>query len=214
MQVNEGSLGLSPATSNHGWYAIHTRYQHERVVAQILADKRFEIFLPLYTTVRHWRDRDKQLSLPLFSCYVFIKGGLDRRLELMTTPGIIGWVGIGTNPSLIPDQEIETVRHIVERSRKVEPHPYLSCGDRVRVNSGPLSGIEGILVRKKGLYRLVLSVEILASSAAVEVDVSCVERVKGGVSAPREFPSVMPVGWTGVQRVLAKATARDIRMEG
>jgi transcription antitermination factor NusG len=178
-----------------GWYALHTRYQHEKVVTQILTNKRFEVFLPLYSAVHQWRDRARELSLPLFPCYVFVKGGLDRRLDILTTPGIINWVGIGAGPSLIPDEEIEVVRRVIERSLKVEPHPYLICGDRVRIKSGALAGIEGILVRKKNLYRLVLSVEILERSAAVEVDASCVERVKERPCGPGGLRSGSDVAW-------------------
>ncbi len=159
------------------WYALYTRHQHEKAVAQILSNKGFEIFLPLYTVAHRWQDRTKQLLLPLFPCYVFLRGELDRRLQILTTPGvhtIVGWAG---RPAVIPEVEIDAVRRMVESSLRVEPHPFLKCGDWVRVRSGPLQGLEGILVRKKNLLRLVLSVEVLGRSAAVEVDVCMVERV-------------------------------------
>jgi transcription antitermination factor NusG len=100
-----------------------------------------------------------------------------RRLEVVTTPGIVSVLSINGEPAAIPESEIEAVRRVVEWGNRVEPYPYLRRGDRVRVISGPLQGLEGILVRKKSFYRLVLSVEILERSAAVEVDVSAVERV-------------------------------------
>lgn len=199
--------------ANQGWYALHTRYQHEKVVAQILAHKQFDVFLPQYTAIHHWKDRDRRLSLPLFPCYLFIRGRLERRLDILTTPGVVGWVGVG-GPSVIPADEMEAVRRVVERIDKVEPHPYLACGDRVRVRTGPLAGMEGVLVRKKNLYRLVLSVEILQRSAAVEVDVSCVERVTGGTSAPREFCSGRSVDWAGAQHASAKAASSVMRRAG
>lgn len=195
--------------ANQGWCALHTRYQHEKVVARVLAHKQFEVFLPQYMAIRHWKDRDRQLSLPLFPCYVFIRGRLERRLDIVTTPGVIGWVGVG-GPSVIPAGEMDAVQRVVERIAKVEPHPYLTCGDRVRVKTGLLAGIEGILVRKKNLYRLVLSVEILERSAAVEVDVSCVERAGGGTGAPREFCSGPNGGWAGDQHIAARATSAVI----
>src|ERR1700761_2270522 len=76
------------AESESSWWALYTRHQHEKVIAQILGTKGFEVFLPLYESVRRWKDRNKLLSLPLFPCYVFIRGGLDRRLHVLTTPGI------------------------------------------------------------------------------------------------------------------------------
>jgi transcription antitermination factor NusG len=166
--------GFKPA-----WYALYTCYQHEKNSARILANKGFLTFLPLYTAAHQWKDRVKRLSLPLFPCYVFIRGGINRRFEVLTTPGIHGWVGVAGNPSPISDAEIQSIRQVVETSLRVEPHPFLKCGDWVRVKSGPLAGIEGILVRKKNLLRLVLSVELLEKSVAVEVDASTVERVPG-----------------------------------
>jgi transcription antitermination factor NusG len=159
------------------WCAIYTRHQHEKVIAQILSAKGIEVFLPLYNATRRWKDRSVQLSLPLFPCYLFLRGIAGFRLEVVTTPGIVSMLAINGEPALIPDAEIESVRRATEWGNRVEPHPFLRCGDRVRVKSGPLQGLEGILVRKKNFYRLVLSVEMLERSAAVEVDVSAVERV-------------------------------------
>jgi len=162
-----------------GWHAIYTRHQHEKVVARLLRDKEFEVFLPLYNVARRWKDRTKQLSLPLFPCYVFIWGGLDRRLDIVTTPGFYRFVALGNQPAVIPQAEIEAIRQALVQGSRVEPHPFLKSGDVVRIKSGPLEGIEGVLVRKKNSYRLVLSVELLQKSVAVEVDASMVERVVG-----------------------------------
>lgn len=159
------------------WYAVHTRHQHERMVARILANKGYEIFLPLYTEVRQWRDRIKKLELPLFSCYVFLRGDVNRRLAIVTTPGVHGLVTSAGKLAGIPEEEIQAVRSVIENRISVEPHPFLRCGDFVRVKSGALSGLEGFLVRKKGLTRLVISVTLLERSVAAEVDAGTVERV-------------------------------------
>jgi transcription antitermination factor NusG len=178
MQVESNEFeGSEYAGTHFPWYALHTNYQHEKAVARILAQKGFDIFLPLYDVAHRWKDRTKQLSLPLFPCYVFLQGGLDRRLHILNTPGVIGFVGWSGRAAPIPEEEIEAVLRMIESSLKVEPHPFLKCGDRVRVRSGPLQGIEGILVRKKNLFRLVLSVEMLQKSVAVEVDVTTVESI-------------------------------------
>jgi transcription termination/antitermination protein NusG len=174
------------------WYALYTRHQHEKVVAQALASKGHEVFLPLYQTAHRWKDRTKVLWLPLFPCYVFVKGGLDRQLQIVTTPGFITFVTAGGRAAPIPEAEIGAVRRAVESSLRVEPHPFLKCGDSVRVTNGPLQGLEGILVRKKGLARLVVSVELLMRSAAVEVDAWNVERVGSG-------------GLAGAQQALARS---------
>ncbi len=175
--------------SNGHWYALHTRHQHEKVIAEMLSKKQFDIFLPLYTAARQWKDRTKEISLPLFPCYVFIRGGLDRRLAVLTTPGIHGFVGWGGKAAVIPDDELAAVKRLVEGNFRVEPYPFLRCGDWVRIKSGPLTGIEGILVRKKNVFRLVLSVEILGKSASVEVDSSTVEPITRRAEARQTIPA-------------------------
>jgi transcription antitermination factor NusG len=159
------------------WYALYIRHHHEKSVARALTAKGFTVFLPLYSAPREWKDRFKVVSLPLFSCYVFIQGGLERHLDVVSTAGIHGFVCCAGIPAIIPKKEIAGIRQVVERTIKIEPHPFIKCGDRVRVKAGPLEGIEGILVRKKNFSRLVLTVELLGKSAAVEVDVSTVERI-------------------------------------
>jgi transcription antitermination factor NusG len=176
-----------PAISTEGgvfessWYAIYTRHQHEKTVAQILTGKGFNTFLPLYATTHNWKDRTKALTLPLFPCYVFLKGGIERRLQIITTPGIYGLVSSAGQPAAIPDIEIEAIRRVVDSGTRVEIHPFLKCGSWVRVKCGPLTGIEGILIRKKNVSRLVLNVAILGTAAAIEVAAFQVEVV----TAPR-----------------------------
>jgi len=148
-------------------------------VARILTSKGFETLLPLYSVAHRWKDRTKLLSLPLFPCYVFLKGGAERRLDIMTTPGIHALVSTGGQPAAIPNVEIEAIRRAIESGAPVEPHPLLKCGEWVRVKCGPMEGIQGILVRKKNLYRLVLSVEMLGKAACVEIDAFLIERLNG-----------------------------------
>jgi len=176
--------------SDSSWYALYTRHQHEKMVDQVLTNKGFNSFLPLYATARHWKDRTKSLSLPLFPCYVFLKGGIERRLQILTTPGIYGLVSSAGQPAAIPDVEIEAIRRAIQSGARVEAHPYLKCGNWVRVKCGPLAGIEGILVRKKNISRLVLSVKILGTAAAIEVSAFQVEEV----NAPRTKNSGTPSG--------------------
>jgi transcription antitermination factor NusG len=183
------------------WCAIYTRHQHEKAIAQILSAKGLEVFLPLYNATRRWKDRTMHLSLPLFPCYLFLRGMKERRLEVVTTPGIVSILSVNGEVATIAESEIESVRRAVEWGNRVEPHPFLRCGDRVRVISGPLQGLEGILVRKKNLYRLVLSVEILERSAAVEVDVSAVERVGG---SPHSSPWGREAGIIGGSAAAAR----------
>jgi transcription antitermination factor NusG len=157
------------------WWAVYTRHQHEKTVAEMLSAKDFEVFLPLYESIRRWKDRSMRLTLPLFPCYVFVRGGLNRRLQVVTTPGVHMILFHGENVAMIPGVEVETIRKAVEGPFRVEPHPFLKCGERVRVIRGSLQGVEGVLVRKKNLYRLILSVDMMAKSVAIEIDATDVE---------------------------------------
>jgi transcription antitermination factor NusG len=167
------------------WYALYTRHQHEKTVAWLLSAKGFEIFLPLYTALRRSPQRVRQVTLPLFPSYVFLRGGLDRWLQIVTTPGVCTIVGSGSGPAAVPAAEIEAIRQVLDGATSVEPHPFLKCGDRVRVTSGPLAGLEGILVRKRNLFRLVISIEMLGRSAAVEVDAAAIESLGSRNPAPQ-----------------------------
>ena len=179
MQIEERRTERTSNLVEARWHALYTRHQHEKLVAHALTGKGFDVFLPLYRAIHRWKDRRKELELPLFPNYVFIQGGLDRLLNILTTPGVHSLVAWGGHPADIPQHEIDAVRRLVDSPLRIQQHPFIKCGERVRIKSGPLEGIEGILVRSKSAYRLVLSVEMLARSAAVEVDASMVERVPG-----------------------------------
>jgi len=186
--------GLSSA-----WWALYTRHQHEKTVAEMLSTKGFEVFLPLHDSMRRWKDRQKLLSLPLFPGYVFVRGSLDRRLQVVTTPGVHMILSSGEQIAVVPEEEIQAIRRAVEGPWRVEPHPFLKCGERVRVTRGSLEGVEGILVRKKNLYRLVLSVDMLRQSVGVEVAAADVEPVS--VESPRPgSPSTPGTGIADIQR--------------
>jgi transcription antitermination factor NusG len=173
MAVFERIDSQSPDES--AWWALYTRHQHEKVIADMLSAKGFDVFLPLYESTRRWKDRRKVLSLPLFPCYLFLRGGLDRKLQVVSTPGVHTILYRGDKAAIIPDHEIEAIQRAVSGPNRVEPFPFLKCGTRVRVTQGALEGLQGILVRKKNLCRLVLSVDMLAQSVAVEVNMWDIE---------------------------------------
>ena len=164
---------------NHQWYALCTRHKHEKTAARIMEYKDLEVFLPLYKARHRWKHRIKEVSVPLFPGYLFVREGLKRWLAILSTPGVSSIVSSGSQPVAIPFLEIEGIKRVVESTLRVEPHPFLKSGDRVRVKCGPIAGVEGILVRHKNVARLVLSVELLGNSAAVEVDATDVERISG-----------------------------------
>jgi len=178
------AIDFTPSETVMPWWALYTRHQHEKTVAEILRTKGVEVFLPLYASVRRWKDRNKLLHMPLFPGYVFVRGVVAQRLHVMTTPGVHMILSQGDRAALIPEDEIQAIRQTIEGNYHVEPHPFLKCGERVRVKRGSLCGVEGILVRKKNVFRLVLSVQMLAQAVAVEIDAADVEPVDTKVATP------------------------------
>ena len=159
------------------WYVAHTSANHERRVTQQLEERSVEHFLPLYDSVRRWKDRRMKLQLPLFPGYVFVRLPLRDRLKVLQVPGVARLISFNGQPAALPEHEIEALRAGLARQLHAEPHPYLTVGRRVRVKRGPLEGVEGILIRKKNVCRVVLSLDVIMRSASVEVDASDVERI-------------------------------------
>ncbi len=176
MTETQNSLELYGASETHDWHVLYTRHQHEKTVHQLLEGKGIESLLPLRATASRWKDRTKLLQLPLFPCYVFFRAASSSWLHVLNTPGVHMMVPGSNGPAIVPPEEIDAVRRLAENCVRVESHPFLSEGDRVRVKSGPLAGVEGFLVRKKNSFRLVVSVQLLGKSAAAEIDAICVER--------------------------------------
>lgn len=158
------------------WYALYTRPRHEKQVLQELSNKNIEAFLPTYKVRRRWSDRYKVVEEPLFKNYLFVNVDFNQRYyETLRPYGAVAFVMFDGKPAQIPEAEIDAIRRLVDSELPYDPHPYLKVGRKVRVRSGPLEGCEGILIRKKGLARLVLSVNLLQQSVSAEVDADTVE---------------------------------------
>lgn len=158
------------------WYAAYTAARHEKRVAEQLERKRVEYFLPLYETIHRWKDRRARVSLPLFPGYVFVRIPLRDRLQVLEIPSVARIVGFAGVPTPLPDTDIESLRSGLGHAR-MEPHPYLKVGRRVRIKSGPFMGMEGILKRKKDNLRLVLSLDLIMRSVVLDIDGAEVEPV-------------------------------------
>lgn len=152
------------------WLAACVRSRHEKKVAQQLESNALQCFLPLYESVHRWKDRKATVSLPLFPGYVFARIAPAERLRILTTPGVVKLVTFQGQPAAIPEAEIDSLRTLCASEMRVEPHPYLKVGRRVRIKNGPFTGTEGILLRRKGHFRFVLSLDLIARSVAVEID--------------------------------------------
>jgi transcription antitermination factor NusG len=153
------------------WFAVYTAPRHEKRVSQYLSLKEIEHYLPLYRTQRKWSDGSRvTLDLPLFPGYLFVHIDRNERVPVLQIPGVLSFVGgIGGQPASLPETEIDALRTGLPL-RRAEPHPLLIAGQRARIRSGPLAGMEGVVVRRKNSLRVVLTMDIIQRSVAVEVD--------------------------------------------
>jgi transcription antitermination factor NusG len=165
---------LEPYVAPH-WYAAYTCARHEKRVAQQLGQRGIEHFLPMYESVRRWKDRRMQLQLPLFAGYVFVRIPICERLSVLQVPSVVRLVGFNGMPTPLANEDVESLRGVLGNGLRVAPHPYLTVGRRVRITAGALAGREGILVRRKGMARVVLSIELIQRSILVDVGADTLE---------------------------------------
>jgi len=164
------TLGLFESFLEPYWYAVYMCANHEKRVAAELQARTFEQFLPLYTSVRRWKDRRVSLELPLFPGYVFVRLPLRDRLRVLQIPSVVRLVGFNGLPTALPDEDMEILRCGLSHRLRAEPHPFLTVGRRVRITGGPFAGLEGVLKKRKNSLRVVVSLSLIHRSVAVDVD--------------------------------------------
>ena len=172
------------------WFALYVKARHEKVVGTILRMKGFEICLPVVRSRREWVDRDKVLDLPAFPGYLFCQFDLENRAPIASTSGIVAVVGARKNPIAIPPEEIHRLQALERAAPIVEPWPYMTVGQEVRIEGGSLDGLTGFLQDCRKVTRVVATVTLLQRSVAVEVDRSRVVPIVRGTS--RRSPPVFP----------------------
>ncbi|MCU1307518.1 MAG: transcription antitermination protein nusG [Acidobacteriaceae bacterium] len=168
------SISPEPSLILRRWYAAYTLPRHEKLVTHQLAQKSVECYLPLYEAIHRWKDRRARVQLPLFPGYVFVQIPLCERLKVLEIASVLNIVSFKGQAAPLPEGEIEALRNALLH-RKAEPYPYLAVGKRVRVNAGPLQGLEGVVVRRKGDWRIVVTLDSIMQSVALEIDSSDVE---------------------------------------
>ena len=160
----------NPPSQPFPWYGIRTRSNYEKVAAVVIGSKGYEPYLPVYSVVRRRGDVASKSEVPLFPGYFFCRFDATKRLPILMTAGVVTVLSFGKEPVPIPDEEIEAVKAILRSGLPASPCGYLREGQRVRVKSGSLEGIEGILVKKKNQFRVVVSVTMLQRSISVEIE--------------------------------------------
>ena len=158
-------------------YAAYTHARHEKRVAQQLQERGIEHFLPVYHSVRLWKDRRKELEMVLFPGYVFARIELTEKLRVLQLPGVVRFVSFNGQPTALPGEDLQALRNALQQGMRAEHHPFLTVGRRIKVMRGPLTGARGILVRQKTNCRIVISIDAIMRSVAVEIDESDVEPI-------------------------------------
>jgi len=178
MNAQNVEINCDAADTSPQWFAASTTPRHEKSVSELLVERQIEAFLPLYRKATQWKkSRPVILELPLFPTYVFVRITRQARGAVLSLPGVHSIVGSSKDPWPIPDTEIDALRRGLQM-HKVEPHPYLKVGERVRVKAGLMAGVEGILVRKKNEFRMVLTLDVIMRSMSVEVNADDLELIE------------------------------------
>jgi transcription antitermination factor NusG len=178
LKSTEYPPGRELAMAQVRWYATYTCANHEKQVAAQVQLRALECFLPLYRSVRRWKDRRVTLDSPLFPGYLFVRLALRDRLRVLQIPSVVHLVSFSGQPVSIPDDEMDRLRRGLSHSLCAEPHPFLTAGRRVSIIRGPLAGYEGILLRRrKNNFRFVISIDLIRSACAVDVDAADVQPI-------------------------------------
>ena len=157
------------------WYALYTRSRFEKKLLYELTLRQVEVFLPMREMISQWKDRKKKIWVPLFPGYIFVNHAdtLENRYRVLNVPGAVHFVDVGGRPDPVPEEHIAAIRRFLETGLTVDPYPYnVQIGNRVEVIAGPLAGVKGMLIEKRGKYRFVLQVDLIRQAISVEIDAS------------------------------------------
>ncbi len=186
-----GDIIASAREDKREWYAVYTMSRHEKRVAAHCERIAIEHFLPLYTWRRSWKNRTTvDLQMPLFPNYIFVQLQPDDHGPLMRLPGVLSTVGNAAGPVAIQDSEMEMLRRIMD-CKAIEPHAYITAGDKVRVKEGPLQGIVGVVLRKANGLRFIVTLDLIGKSVALDIESSALEVI---ATAKTELPAKQSAG--------------------
>ena len=154
------------------WYALQTKSRHEKIVRDRLVSNGIEPLLPTVKRLSLWKDRKKEIEVPLFSGYCFARFTWPERISVLSISGVVSLVGSGKDPEPIPLEEISALQNLMVSTLQYDYHPYLTEGLEVEVMRGPLKQVRGIIVRKESGHRLILNVRLIQQAVSVEIDTS------------------------------------------
>ena len=171
------AVELKHSSNAKDWFAVFTTPRHEKRVEEHFRVREIESFLPLCKMRREWKDGSKvTIQVPLFPNYIFVRIERNKRIPVLEVPGVLSIVGGGRESMTIPDSYIHCLQEGLQQG-KIEPHPHLTTGMKVRIRSGVMAGMEGILLRKRNDFRVVLTLQMIMKSVKVEVEMDEIEPV-------------------------------------
>jgi transcription antitermination factor NusG len=178
-QLHEAMIERPDRLVKPAWYALYTRSRFEKKMLSELTDRSIEVFLPMREVLSRWKDRKKRIWVPLFPGYIFVNhvDTPENRYRVLNVSGAVRFVGREGRAEQIPEEQIQNVRRFLEASIAIDPYPYIRVGSRVEVIAGPLKGIQGILVEKRGRFRFVIQVDLIRQAVSVEIDSSDVRPI-------------------------------------
>jgi transcription antitermination factor NusG len=161
------------------WYALYTRSRFEKKMLGELTDRRIEVFLPMREILSRWKDRKKKIWIPLFPGYIFVNhiDTPENRFRILNIPGAVRFVGYEGHADPVPEDQIQHVRLFLESSLSIDPYPYMQIGTKVEVMAGPLKGVKGLLVEKRGRFRFIVQVDLIRQAISIEIDASDVRPI-------------------------------------
>jgi transcription antitermination factor NusG len=161
----------TPSNGVQHWYVAYTMPKHEKAIAERLKTDEIPCYVPLYSEARTWRQRKVKIDLPLFPCYVFVKMSLKTKARLLSAPGVVRLLSASGSAVIFPDEEMDVLQSSLKKWR-ARPYPFHSSGKRVRLKSGPFAGLQGTIIRRDGMRKLVVTLDLINSSMLLDVDIS------------------------------------------
>ena len=177
--IQASELVSAPLPPQIPWRVINVKPHHEQSVAQFLKEQGYELYLPTYRSVRKWHDRKVTLDLPLFPSYAFLRFNIAERARILATSGVRSILSFSREPAEVSEEEISTIRQLLASGLPVAPALVpLQIGRKIKITDGPLTGVEGILQKFKGVCELIVVAEILRRAVKVTIDREWVEGIR------------------------------------
>lgn len=164
-------------STNCYWYTLFTTPKHEKIVYRNLMKKGMTVFLPLRNEIRQWKDRKQRVNFPLFPNYLFVNIAEKDRYKVFEVPGVIRFLDSNAHPTVMQESEIELIKKLLSQDAAISNEPVTE-GEHVIVTSGHLKDVKGVMIGKKGSYRLLIEIQSLSKNLTIDISNLNVRKVQ------------------------------------